>query len=545
MTPLAPAALASVSMMLTLNGEDYFPIGTGDSTFTFYPREYVTSVFPSRVLISGGTKIILRGGNYVFSQHLKCRFGGEKTTKATYFNTSAISCVVPPLRSHRVGDAVFVEVANNGIDFVDLSSPNKGTQLIYIAPPRVTKITPSRIVYGVPTTVYIKGSAFAFNAASASERKMWFKVSFSTDHSYVEGSSCTVISESHAECEVNVPRLERDGGAPSQAIFEVSMNSGVDFSKDGFKIRFQVQAAKISSIAPPQGPSSRKTLVSLVGVGLPVSSQAYCKFEEAGLYEREAGVSAVVYVPVLTANTGLVQCHAPPLVDFNLTTRSSSMLVSIEDISQNVSTNALLFEYIGDASILEIAPGRGSIDGGTEIRVTGYNFAFATSLSCHFGTAEVPATYISSYEVRCVSPSLIDSAASRLVQLSVRSLVQASTEGHVFLYTSMPSIHGLVSPSAGSFTGGDVFIVNGTGFVANQTRCVVQGIAGQLPMSSIYGEVLSSTMMRCRIPQSSLGVSKAEIMVSNMGTTTRAQPCSFIITAKRWCLMCNRAQDPL
>ena len=121
-----------------------------------------------------------------------------------------------------------------------------------------------------------------------------------------------------------------------------------------------------------------KTLVSLVGVGLPVSSQAYCKFEEAGLYEREAGVSAVVYVPVLTANTGLVQCHAPPLVDFNLTTRSSSMLVSIEDISQNVSTNALLFEYIGDASILEIAPGRGSIDGGTEIRVTGYNFAFAT-----------------------------------------------------------------------------------------------------------------------------------------------------------------------
>ena len=65
--------------------------------------------------------------------------------------------------------------------------------------------------------------------------------------------------------------------------------------------------------------------------------------------------------------------------------------------------------------------------------------------------------------------------------------------------------------------GGDVFIVNGTGFVANQTRCVVQGIAGQLPMSSIYGEVLSSTMMRCRIPQSSLGVSKAEIMVSNNG----------------------------
>ena len=170
-TPLAPAALASVSMMLTLNGEDYFPIGTGDSTFTFYPREYVTSVFPSRVLISGGTKIILRGGNYVFSQHLKCRFGGEKTTKATYFNTSAISCVVPPLRSHRVGDAVFVEVANNGIDFVDLSSPNKGTQLIYIAPPRVTKITPSRIVYGVPTTVYIKGSAFAFKRRQRQRKK--------------------------------------------------------------------------------------------------------------------------------------------------------------------------------------------------------------------------------------------------------------------------------------------------------------------------------------------------------------------------------------
>lgn len=64
-------------------------------------------------------------------------------------------------------------------------------------------------------------------------------------------------------------------------------------------------------------------------------------------------------------------------------------------------------------TVTAISPARGRVAGGTEIVVAGTNFLPSARLACGFvdnahGTVIVRATYVSSTEIRCVSPSRLD-----------------------------------------------------------------------------------------------------------------------------------------
>jgi hypothetical protein len=190
--------------------------------------------------------------------------------------------------------------------------------------------------------------------------------------------------------------------------------------------------------------------------------------------------------------------------------------------------------FMGLSIVLSIKPTNGPIEGGTEVTVLGYNFIYATDLLCQFGSIDVPALFVSSSEVRCVSPKRSNHAMDgTTVQLSLYSESQQSTNNNrntidsnssthsndiFFDYAVMPNANH-ISPSYGDTSKSNTasVMINGSGFVQNSTKCKIRGNTAVLydsdnineingnkkddsTTNSYYGIVLSPTTMMCLLP---------------------------------------------
>ena len=141
--------------------------------------------------------------------------------------------------------------------------------------------------------------------------------------------------------------------------------------------------------------------------------------------------------------------------------------------------------------------------------VSGFGFLPSSLLACRFGSVLVDASFVSSDEVRCVSPMGIEGG----VRLEVRGPDGGFTSnGVVFTYTSVsvPTVRS-VSPTWGVSSGGTLVSVTGAGFSWGESLCRFGG-----SMSSV-GVVLTSSLMRCESPVSAVG-SVLSVECSNDGS---------------------------
>lgn len=76
---------------------------------------FLTAVTPSSTTTEGGTVFFVRGGNFVNSALLSCRFG-SLVTNATYLSTGALTCRSPSLSAPV---SISLEVSTNLVDFFD------------------------------------------------------------------------------------------------------------------------------------------------------------------------------------------------------------------------------------------------------------------------------------------------------------------------------------------------------------------------------------------------------------------------------------------
>ena len=171
------------------------------------------------------------------------------------------------------------------------------------------------------------------------------------------------------------------------------------------------RSASVSSIYPVVGMMSGGTLVTVQGSGFVEGVDVYCKF--GGMPSLARWVSSTkleCYSPAASAGYVSARSSIPSSASSSMSSDGGSGYVSLEVSmnDQNYSDDNTLFEYQVGAHVEHIIPNKGAVEGGSLVVVSGSDFSErSASLSyilCRFNLTMVPAVYVSTSVLHCVTP---------------------------------------------------------------------------------------------------------------------------------------------
>jgi hypothetical protein len=125
-------------------------------------------------------------------------------------------------------------------------------------------------------------------------------------------------------------------------------------------------------------------------------------------------------------------------------------VASIEVTVNNADYTAdgVKFEFVSDAAVTAVVPTSGPLSGDTPITISSAaGFSAALGYNCMFDAIVVPAAFISSSELRCVTPAKAASGKSTVPISS--NLQQWAPTGSAYTYVSDLVMHSL-EPGSGS-----------------------------------------------------------------------------------------------
>lgn len=421
---------------ITVNGVDFTLDG---HVFTYVGIPAVFSVTPDSGSAGGGTVILVRGINFVDSDELACHFGNSSVS-GRWISSTAIQCVSP---ISMVNDVISLRLS-----FVYGQTETGGVDFLYFSQPTISEISPYYGTFQGGTSVVIVGTSFWFSGG--------LRVRFGrTD------VPATFLSASELRC-IAPPSL------PGSSEVFVSFN-GVDFfGRDG--VAFQYTAPpEISLFSPTFGPQDGGTQISVRGSGFGNGSDVKCVF----------GKDLVL---ATLQSEATITCVTPPARD----KYTVSFAVTVNGMRSNAGSKDFL--YIKAGHTLAIYPGSGPSSGGSAVCVSGYNFFNSPALTCRFGLQGVSAQWVSSTQVRCISPSV---EGARVVTLAVEVEGGERLAGVAsFQYYTQPTFS-RIAPNAGSSAGGTTLSLVGDNFIFS--RELWAGI-GRARVSTTF---INSTLLRC------------------------------------------------
>ncbi|CAM9134190.1 unnamed protein product, partial [Discosporangium mesarthrocarpum] len=235
--------------------------------------------------------------------------------------------------------------------------------------------------------------------------------------------------------------------APSSTVdgavtVEVTVN-GVDFSTSGPMFTY-IEDPTILNIRPNNGPTSGGTTVFVHGTNFVDSDELRCRF-------------GAILQPARWMAKDLIQCISPAGPRNGTTVYELEVTTNGLDFTQN----RIEFTF-HDIQVLGLSPSIGSLEGGTTVSIFGSGFIFSAEMALQFGRVQTPVTFVSSSELRCISPPS-SSAGSTTVLVSNNGMDFEEGTGEVFHYMRPPSIEKL-EPSWG-VVGDASFAVRGHNFV--------------------------------------------------------------------------------
>ena len=170
----------------------------------------------------------------------------------------------------------------------------------------------------------------------------------------------------------------------------------------------------IEAVHPFAGPSLGKTNVTIYGYNFVDHPSLACLFTPTVARNGSSrGASINVSAPAFFHNKSALSCLTPDLSPFFHPTDLSWASSTAGHADVRVTANGVDFaapgplrlEYLPLATVDALTPVRGAQTGSTLVTVTGSNFFDSPLLSCRFGSrTPVPATFMSSNQIRCTSP---------------------------------------------------------------------------------------------------------------------------------------------
>ena len=369
--------------------------------YTYTPTLSITSLDPTRIPVSGGIEVDVRGSG--FDPLTRVSFGGATALRHTLVDASLLRVLAPP---HAAGQ-VDVRVTNRD------DSVRFPAGVTYFEPLAIEAVKPGSGPLAGRSGVTITGKGF--------ESGMTFF--FGSLPAVVD---TIAFGPERDEATVNVPAR---GSAGLVDVRALTPSGDAVIFRDGYWYTSS-DAPGVAHISPSSGPLEGGQLVTILGAGFTMN-MATVRFggELATIVEQEEGYLLVSTPPGMSAGAVDVTVDALTLPD--------------------------AYTYQPAFSIQSVSPSSGQVDGQDTVTITGEGFDGSTQIA--FGA--VPAAQITSRtptSLEVITPShpvgKVDVIARREAQ-EVRI-----EEG--FEYLEATELHGY-SPVRGSMAGGTYVLFRG------------------------------------------------------------------------------------
>lgn len=358
--------------------------------FSYRAHPTVSELRPSFGSLQGGTLVSIYGDGFEFSSSLMARFGHSRVP-ATFISPSELRSTSPASSSGTVN----VVVGNHDISFAS-SGDMKFT---YGDGPAVLGIYPTSDSIAGGLSVKVRGHGFS----NSSKLACRFGDAGDVPATFVAGDELWCVAP---------PTME-----PTYENLEVTLN-GNDFTSDGILFRYTLTPI-VLSITPDSGRAGGGTAVLIEGVNFVDSVELTCQFGSS-MVSRQ------------WISSTMVQCVSPAGIE------GSTVQLSIAYGTKRDVSGGLPFLYYRQATIHSIWPTHGSAQGGTNISVLGAQFWFSGDIRVRFGLTDVPATFVSPSELRCVAPS--PSPGSFNVSVAFNGFDFTELQSVVYSYVMHPKV---------------------------------------------------------------------------------------------------------
>lgn len=409
-TATSPAASAgTVDIRVTATGGTS-ATGAADQ-FTYLAAPSISAVSPGSGPSTGGTTVILSGGQFVGVSAVK--FGATNATSFTVNSPTQITATAP---AGAAGTVNLTVTAAGGT-----STPSASDQFTYVAAPALTSVAPASGPLAGGTSVTLTGTGFTGATA------VKFGAVNATGFAVNSATQITATAPAGAAGSVDITVTAPGGTSATHA--------NARFTYAG--------APSVLSLAPASGPLAGGTSVVLTGTGFTGASAIKFGGTNAASFTVDSATRITATAPAGTAGT----------VNVLVTTPGGT----------SAADTANQYTYVAAPAISLVSPARGSTLGGTEVVITGTALSAASEV--RFGaTAATRFTIESATRITAVAPA----GAVGVVDITVVTAGGSSAlhAGDQFTYdakTFTGSLPGGGSATA-SFTGGGA----GCGFATAQ-----------------------------------------------------------------------------
>jgi IPT/TIG domain-containing protein len=378
-TATSPAGISPIAVDVTVTT----PNGTSGTTpsdrFTYFVAT-VTGVSPSSGPQGGGTTVTVTGTH--LDDATGVRFGTQSTTAFTVDSPTQLTVTSPAAPAPGTVDVIVIGSSGT-------SSASTSDRYTYLAPPRITAVSPSSGPKAGGNPVTITGANFS--GATAVKFGSNDATSFTVDS---DGQITAVAPASALATTVDVRVTSPNG---------TSAFTPVD--------HYTYVVPAVSAVAPASGPLSGGTVVTITGSHLDGATSVRFGNVEASDFTVDSPTQITAVSPA-----GLA---AIP-VDVTVTTPNGTSSVSTAD----------RFAYLAPPSITGLDPSSGPTTGGTTVTITGKHFDGASAVK--FGTKDALAfTVDSDTQITATAPA----GPAGIVDVKVTTVNGTSASGPADHYT--------------------------------------------------------------------------------------------------------------
>ncbi|MDP9835267.1 uncharacterized protein YhjY with autotransporter beta-barrel domain [Neorhizobium huautlense] len=413
--------------------------------FTYVPAPTLTSVSPPDGPLGGGTTVVITGAD--FSNATSVSFGASAATAFTINSATQITATTPAGSAGAV-DVVVVTVGGS------TTLPGGFT---YVAPPTLTSALPADGPTSGGTSVVITGT----NLSNATA------VSFG-------GTAATAFTASATQITATTPA----GGAGPVDIVVTTAGGSVTLA-GGFTY---VPAPTLTSVSPPDGPTSGGTSVVITGTNLSNVSAVSFGATAAASFTLDSATQITATTPAGSAGA----------VDVVVTSVGGSVALTGG------------FTYVAAPALTSVSPTAGPTGGGTVVVITGTSLSNVSTVS--FGaTAATSFTLDSATQITATAPA----GSVGPVDIVVASAGGVATLPGGFAYVGAPTVTS-ITPTNGPTSGGTAVVITGTDL------STVSAVSfGSIPATSFT--VNSATQVTATTPAGSAGA--VDVVVTAVGGT--------------------------
>ncbi|MCA9515419.1 MAG: IPT/TIG domain-containing protein [Myxococcales bacterium] len=383
----------------------------------------ISAVTPSEGSTAGGLEVAVVGQN--FQAGARVRFGGDDGTGESE-GANELHVRTP---AHARGP-VSVWVVNP-----DGTQRQWGGSFLFLAAPRVTKITPKQGPTDGGTRATLEGTSLLEDPQGALPQVLFCA-------GFAARSSCAAVDPTTMTAATDGTSLTFDTPQHAAGLVEVGVVAP-DGQEHGLAAAFTYTLVPtITDVTPDAGSTRGGDLVTLTGTGF-----------QPGLAVTFGGVSCTsITVNGPTSLTCVTPTGASGTVDVKVRNLDGGQVTAVEG-----------YTYIAPPTIDRVVPNLAAEGvSGIEAVVNGHNFGVGARV--FFNATELDIVSLTSTNIRVAVPDLTGT-----VDVIVRNpdgQESRLTDGFTYIPPLQPPTAAFISPRTGSTLGGDTFQIAGANFLA-------------------------------------------------------------------------------